>query len=83
MSTTPAGPVTEPWPFRACPACQGITFSSSTESDLVVFTCTGCGLRWRYLLGYLLHIDTPADNPPEPVISPLTTTPTARTPHLR
>ena len=70
MPPIEAGPVTEPWPFRSCPACQGTAFSSSTEFDLVVLTCTQCGLRWRYLLGYLLHIAPLADtnlDPPPPV----------------
>jgi hypothetical protein len=48
--------VEKPWPFRACPTCVGTLFAASGEQGTVVFTCLGCGARWRYLLGHLQEV---------------------------
>lgn len=56
MSTIETSLITEPWPFRSCPACNGTRFQAAGEPGLVVLTCARCGHRWRYLLGYLINL---------------------------
>ena len=54
--------VHKPWPFRACPDCEGETFAAASRDHNVVFTCLGCQVNWRYVLGYLQRLD-PIDEP--------------------
>lgn len=49
--------VHKPWPFRACPDCDGETFAAASVDHNVVFTCLGCHVSWRYVLGYLHRLD--------------------------
>lgn len=58
--------VEEPWPFRTCPHCDSTAFTAFSEEATVIFTCLGCGSRWKYLLGYLQEL---GDQPPR-LVSP-------------
>ena len=49
--------VQRPWPFHTCPSCACSDFAAEGQPATVVFTCLGCGTRWRYTLGYLHRLD--------------------------
>ncbi len=49
--------VKRPWPFHTCPSCECSDFAAEGQEATVVFTCMGCGARWRYTLGYLHRLD--------------------------
>lgn len=53
--------VQRPWPFHTCPTCEGADFAAVGQPDTVVFTCLGCGTRWRYALGYLHRLEPDAE----------------------
>lgn len=55
--------ISHPWPFGRCPSCGIDRFTVEPADGIAVFTCTGCGARWRYLLGCLIALPPTGDGP--------------------
>ncbi len=43
-------------PIDSCPDCNGRDFLTEDVRDTMVFTCLGCGARWRYELGFVWQV---------------------------